>query len=79
VASTIWNAQILDEDHHAVQQILDGYCQAGGSIDPQALHQSLIARAAVMSAWYPILYPNPNAERQKKLQRRIAWLEEQRR
>ena len=40
------------------------YQEAGGHIQPEALHHSLIARAVVMTAWYPILYPNPNAERQ---------------
>jgi hypothetical protein len=74
VASIIWNAQILDEDHDTVQAICDAYISAGGTIDAQALHHCLIARAAVMTAWYPILYPNPNAERQAKLQRRIDWL-----
>jgi len=74
VASIIWNAQILDEDHPTVQAICDAYTSAGGTIDAQALHHSLIARAAVMTAWYPILYPNPNAERRTKLQRRIEWL-----
>ena len=77
VASIIWNAQILDEDHAMVQAICDAYCEAGGTIDDQALHHSLIARAAVMTAWYPILYPNPNEERQTRLQRRIDWLQEQ--
>ncbi len=71
VASVIWNAHILDQDTTTVEAILEAY----GPIDPKALHQSLIARAAVMTAWYPILYPNPNAERQSKLQRRIEWLE----
>lgn len=74
VASIIWNAQILDEDHATVKSVCDAYCAAGGAIDECALHQSLIARAAVMTAWYPLLYPNPNAERQAKLQRRIEWL-----
>lgn len=74
VASIIWNAQILDADHATVKAILDSYLQAGGHIDEHALRQSLIARAAVMTAWYPILYPNPNAERREKLQRRIDWL-----
>jgi len=77
VASIIWNAQILDEDHATVQRICDAYIEAGGAIDARALHQSLIARAAVMTAWYPILYPNPNEERQMRLQRRIDWLREQ--
>ncbi len=74
LASMIWNARILDEDHATAEGILDAYHQAGGSIDPTALHHSLIARAAVMSAWYPILYPNPSPERQDKLQRRLDWL-----
>ena len=75
LASVIWNAQILDEDHAAVGLILGAYREAGGHIDAQALHYSLIARAAVMTAWYPILYPNPNADRQLKLKRRLDWLE----
>lgn len=75
IASIIWNAKILEEDHDTVNGILDAYRDAGGRIDEQVLHQSLIARAAVMTAWYPVLYPNPNAERLSKLQRRIAWLE----
>ncbi|MES2921487.1 MAG: phosphotransferase [Verrucomicrobiota bacterium] len=75
LASIIWNARILDEDHETADRILDAYQQAGGHIDPVALHHSLIARAAVMSAWYPILYPNPSPERQMKLQFRLDWLE----
>ena len=77
VASIIWNAHILEEDHATVKAICDAYCAAGGTIDGQALHQSLIARAAVMTAWYPILYPNPNVERQTRLQSRIGWLRDQ--
>jgi hypothetical protein len=75
VASVIWNSKILEEDHKTVDEILGAYCDAGGHVDPDALHHSLIARAAVMSAWYPILYPNPNPERQAKLRRRLDWLE----
>ncbi|MHA3770464.1 phosphotransferase [Verrucomicrobiota bacterium sgz303538] len=71
VASLIWNAQILDEDHATVNAILDAY----GPVNQRALQQSLVARAAVMTAWYPILYPNPNVERQAKLNRRVEWLE----
>ena len=71
VASLIWNAQILDEDHATVAAILDAY----GPVNEAALRQSLIARAAVITAWYPILYPNPNADRREKLKRRIEWLE----
>ncbi|TLD70674.1 hypothetical protein FEM03_10185 [Phragmitibacter flavus] len=76
LASVIWNAQILDNDHPTVETILSAYRHAGGHIDPTALHHSLIARAAVMSAWYPILYPNPNPERKAKLQARIDWLQQ---
>ena len=71
VASIIWNAQILDQDQTTVNAILAAY----GAVDEKALQQSLIGRAAVMTTWYPILYPNPNAERQAKLQRRIEWLQ----
>jgi len=74
LASIIWNARILDEDHETADAILDAYQQAGGSVDPTALHHSLIARAAVMSAWYPILYPDPSPERRKKLEFRLDWL-----
>jgi len=76
VASIIWNAKILDEDHATVDAILASYCDAGGHVDAMVLQQCLIARAAVITAWYPILYPHPNADRQAKLQRRIEWLEE---
>lgn len=74
VASIIWNAQILEQDHATVQAILHAY----GPVDSEALQQCLIARAAVMTTWYPILYPQPNAERQAKLRRRIRWLEQAR-
>lgn len=74
LASVIWNARILEEDHATADAILAAY-QAGGSIDPLALHHSLIARAAVMTAWYPILYPNPSPERETKLRFRLDWLE----
>lgn len=74
LASAIWNILILEEDQTTVDQILGGYRQAGGEINPLALHHSLIGRAAVMSAWYPILYPHPSQDRQIKLQRRLDWL-----
>lgn len=79
LASIIWNARLLEGDHDTADAILQAYREAGGSCDDAALQQSLIARAAVMTAWYPILYPNPDAERQKKLQHRITWLESIRR
>ncbi len=75
LASILWNARILEEDHATADALLDAYRRAGGSIDEAALHQSLIARAAVMSAWYPVLYPEPTQERRAKLRRRLEWLE----
>ena len=74
LASVIWNARILDQDHATADTILHAYQQAGGSIHETALHHCMIARAAVMSAWYPILYPHPSPERQMKLQFRPDWL-----
>lgn len=74
IASAIWNSRILDEDHATADAIEDGYRQAGGSIDPEALHHSFIARAAVISAWYPILYPDPSPDRAEKLRFRLDWL-----
>ena len=71
LASAIWNAQLLEKDEATVKAIRDAY----GSVDERALHHSLIGRAVVMTAWYPILYPNPNPERHSRLQRRIEWLE----
>ncbi|HYF37597.1 MAG TPA: phosphotransferase, partial [Prosthecobacter sp.] len=75
LASLVWNARILEEDHENSDGILQSYRDAGGMINEEALRHSLIARGAVMTAWYPILYPNPNAERQMKLRRRLEWLE----
>jgi hypothetical protein len=74
VASIIWNAKILDEDHCTADGILDAYRNAGGEIDADALEQSIIARGAVMTAWYPVLYPKPNTERQRRLKLRLDWL-----
>lgn len=74
LASIIWNARILENDHRTADAILTAYLEAGGRIDPHALHQCLIARAAVMSAWYPVLYPDPSPERKSKLEARLDWL-----
>ena len=74
LASIIWNARYLDESPATVKQMLGGYREAGGRIEEAALQPSLIARGAVMTAWYPVLYPNPTAERRRRLQRRIDWL-----
>lgn len=75
LASIIWNARLLDADHATADTILDSYRQAGGAIRPDALRQSLIARAAVMSIWYPVLYPQPSPERRHKLRQRLEWLQ----
>lgn len=74
LASIIWNARLLDNDEAMAAGILLAYQSAGGSFDEVVLQQSLIARAAVMSAWYPVLYPQPSAERQAKLDFRLNWL-----
>lgn len=71
VASLIWNAKVLDEDQVTVDAIMGAY----GPVDETALQHSMVARAAVITAWYPILYPNPDADRRTKLQRRLEWLE----
>lgn len=77
LASIIWNARVLEEDEDTAQAILEGYVKAGGSYDEKALQQSLIGRAAVMCAWYPILYPEPSPMRRMKLKFRLDWLERQ--
>lgn len=79
LASIIWNARILEEDHATADGILAAYQHTGGSFDPSALDHCLIARAAVMSAWYPLLYPASDPERARKLQFRLDWLESKRR
>ncbi len=71
LASILWNAQILDQDHATVAAIRQAY----GPVNEIALQHCLIARAAVITAWYPILYPNPDAGRRAKLERRLQWLE----
>ncbi len=75
LASVIWNARVLEEDHAFADGILDAYRGAGGSIDGDAMHHAMIGRAAVMTAWYPVLYPDMGPERQEKLRRRLDWLQ----
>lgn len=79
LASLIWNEQVLQQNSAHVAAVLAGYRGAGGVIDESALPACLMARAAVMCAWYPLLYPQPSVERQWKLQRRLTWLREQKR
>jgi hypothetical protein len=74
IASVIWNAKLLENDHATVNAIVQAYESCGTAMNHQTLDQCLIARAAVMTAWYPILYPNPSPERVKKLRQRLEWL-----
>jgi thiamine kinase-like enzyme len=75
IASIIWNAKLLENDEDTANAIMQAYESCGTVIDHLALEQCLIARAAVMTTWYPILYPNPSPERRQKLQQRLEWLE----
>jgi len=75
LASAIWNTKLLENDVSTANAIVQGYEAHGTAIDEMILNQCLIARAAVMSAWYPLLYPNPSPERAQKLQHRLTWLE----
>jgi thiamine kinase-like enzyme len=77
VASAIWNAKLLEADPLTENDILTGYTALGAKLDPAAMRHSLLARAAVMSAWYPVLYPNPDAARRQKLALRMAWLRQE--
>lgn len=74
LASLIWNARLLESDTAAADAMLAGYREAGGAFDESLLDQCLITRAAVMCAWYPILYPQPDAARRAKLRHRLDWL-----
>ena len=74
LASVIWNAKLLENDQTTADAIVQAYESCGTAIDHQILDQCLIARAAVMSAWYPILYPNPSPGRVQKLRQRLDWL-----
>ncbi len=70
LASVIWNAHVHEND----QIYVDAFFAAYGDFDQKILHQCMIARCAVMTTWYPLLYPNMNAERSEKLAKRIDWL-----
>jgi hypothetical protein len=78
LASMIWNARVLEEDHAYADAVLDAYRAEGGVIDPGVMEHCMIGRAAVMTAWYPILYPDMSAERTERLRRRLEWLEDPR-
>lgn len=74
LASVLWNAKFLEKDEAFVEVVLGAYRDAGGAVEGEILRQCWGARAAVMTAWYPLLYPNPNSDRREKLQRRLEWL-----
>lgn len=74
LASILWNARHLDGDHVLADQITRGYRLAGGTVDPEVLEICHTARAAVMSAWYPVLYPGADGVRASKLRFRMDWL-----
>lgn len=74
LASILWNARHLDGDHALADQITRGYQTVGGTVDPEVLETCYTARAAVMSAWYPVLYPGADGERARKLRFRMDWL-----
>jgi hypothetical protein len=76
LASILWNALYLDKDEATAAAIIDSYRREGAIVSEELLDICLIARAAVMSAWYPILYPNPSADRQEKLRFRLEWLKQ---
>jgi hypothetical protein len=78
LASVIWNASVLVQDHAFVQEVLNAYGDAGGDWHEEVLATCMTARAAVMTAWYPILYPKPDSTRREKLQRRLEWLQQRR-
>lgn len=75
LASIVWNPLLLEDDRATTARIISSYLEAGGQADAGVFQQCLIARAAVITAWYPILYPRPDEARREKLERRIQWLE----
>jgi Phosphotransferase enzyme family len=76
LASILWNTLYLENDNASATTILDAYRREGTTASEEILKICLIARAAVMCAWYPLLYPNPSAERQEKLRFRLEWLKQ---
>lgn len=77
VASVICNASVLGEGRAEAAAVVSAYEAAGGRLDERALAQSVAGRAAVMTAWYPVLYPELSPERRHKLESRMAWLRRQ--
>jgi hypothetical protein len=75
LSSVIWNARVLEGNQAFVDRFLEGYAEAGGNYDSQVLEHCMVGRAAVMTAWYPVLYPDMSAERKERLRHRLEWLE----
>jgi hypothetical protein len=75
LASALWNSQILEGDEATVNGVLTSYEKTGGVVNEEALRICMIARAVVMTAWYPLLYPELGPDRMRKLQLRLEWLE----
>jgi hypothetical protein len=74
LSSLLWNAKHLVGNGLWVEKVLSGYRQAGGKWDDRLLDICDRVRAAVMTAWYPFLYPNCDGERRRKLEFRLEWL-----
>jgi hypothetical protein len=74
LASVLWNARHMDGEHGWGDRVEAAYRDAGGSVNGDALEACYVARAAVMTAWYPLLYPNPDEARKDKLRHRLRWL-----
>ena len=74
VASVICNAPVLGEGRAEAAALVSAYEAAGGRLDERALAQSVAGRVAVMTAWYPVLYPELSSGRRHKLEGRLAWL-----
>jgi len=74
VASVICNAPVLGERCGEAAAVVSAYEAAGGRLEERALAQSVAGRVAVMTAWYPVLYPELSPERRDKLEGRLAWL-----
>ncbi len=78
VASIIWNTKLIEGDVATVERLITGYESSGLRVDRDCLQQCLVARAAVMTAWYPVLYPDMGEERRAKLDMRLRFLERSR-
>ncbi len=75
LASLLWNAKHLEADGSFEAEVFRGYREGGGCWEEERLEEAYAARAAVMTAWYPLLYPKLEGERGRKLEARLLWLE----